>query len=189
MSEPVRILLTEAASRENMTCRLPVMRAFIEHGHDSGRMAAIDWRDPADLLMAKEAMAGIDDDAEANPDAGALVDIPSNALLVILRFLVGTDKGSGRWRVASRRLAVLAHAAGLETVAELTLAQLADELKCTRALTSLYAVKLVDQLGMAKVRGGRSREARETYRQRAIEAHKAAGHTSGRTQRRKAFSE
>ena len=74
------------------------------------------------------------------------------------------------------RTIVLAHAAGLEGVADKTLAELAGELGCTRALMSLYAVRLTDELNQEMVRGGKRRESRETYRQSAIAAHRRAGH-------------
>jgi hypothetical protein len=171
--------------------RFSVMRAFIDHGHDSGRMAAIEWRDPADDLIEKEIALGIDtDDQPENPDTLALLQIPPDALKTLLRFLLPpTAKGKTRWRIATLKLATLANAAGVDEIGGMTLADIARELDVSRALMSLYSLRLVDELGLDKVLAGKRRETRETFRKCAIEAHRRAGHNTGKSQRRKAFSE
>ena len=127
---------------------------------------SVDYTTPATLAMQHE-----DDDL----DAAEVRKIPPDALLVLLRFLIPTDS-STRWRVATMRLAVLAHQAGLADVANLSQTELAVELKCTRALVSHYACQIVDQLAQAQPRGGKCRTARTVYRQSATEAHRKAGH-------------
>ncbi len=155
------------------------MREFLDRAYDSDHhLEAICWHDPSDALAEKELALGIDTDTPDEIDVLALRKIPADALLVLLRFIVGdSSKPRHRWRIAQLRLAVLAHAAALDGVGNKTLTSLASELQCTKALLSIYATRLADQLGESQVRGGKSRAARETYRQRAIEVHERMGHT------------
>jgi hypothetical protein len=135
---------------------------------------------PLDQVIQMEIEAGIDtDDTDDDPkgqDMLALKSIPPDALLVLLRFIISKTSSRKRWRVAQLKLATLAHAAGMETVGNKSLTELAAELGCTRSLLSLYSTRLIDQLGINQVRGGKSRSSRETYRQNAIKIHTAAGH-------------
>jgi hypothetical protein len=134
---------------------------------------------PLDQVIQMEIEAGIDtDDTDDDPkqDVLALKSIPPDALLVLLRFVIGQRPSRKRWRVAQLKLCTLAHAAGMQTVGDKSLTELAKELGCTRSLLSLYSTRLIDQLGINQVRGGKSRSSRETYRQNAIKIHTAAGH-------------
>jgi hypothetical protein len=131
-----------------------------------------------DQLIEMEIEAGIDtEDQECcNVDVLALRTIPPDALLVLLRFIIGTSSTRKRWRIAQLKLATLAHAAGMQGVGDKSLTELAKELGCTRSLLSLYSTRLADQLGLSQVRGGKTRSSREIYRQNAIKIHTAAGH-------------
>jgi hypothetical protein len=66
--------------------------------------------------------------------------------------------------------------------------ELAEHLGCSKALFSHYATRLVDQLAEAQTRGGKSRKAREVYRQTATAYHARAGHAIGATKERRAFT-
>ncbi len=130
-----------------------------------------------DQLIEMEIEAGIDtEDQECcNVDVLALRTIPPDALLVLLRFIIGTSSTRKRWRIAQLKLATLAHAAGMQGVGDKSLTELAKELGCTRSLLSLYGTRLADQLGLAQVRGGKCRESRETYRRNALLSHQKRG--------------
>jgi hypothetical protein len=143
-----------------------------------------------DQLIEMEIEAGIDtEDAVADQDVLALKSIPPDALLVLLRFIISSTSKRKRWRVAQIKLCTLAHAAGMQGVGDRSLTQLAKELGCTRALLSLYATRLADQLGLSQVRGGKCRESRETYRKNALKSHQARGNTlSGKEKRARHFS-
>jgi hypothetical protein len=133
---------------------------------------------PLDQVIQMEIESGIDteDQEGSDVDVLALKSIPPDALLVLLRFIISKTSSRKRWRVAQLKLCTLAHAAGMETVGDKSLTELAAELGCTRSLLSLYSTRLIDQLGINQVRGGKSRSSRETYRQNAIKIHTAAGH-------------
>ena len=124
---------------------------------------AIDYHHPlAALLEAEE---------EDTPDALELAGIrgiPLDALAVLLRFLLpdGRPTSPTYWQQASRRLAALAHAAGVREIREHPLASLAPALGCSRALLSLLACELRD-FAQLDSRAGRSATAREVYSQRA----------------------
>jgi hypothetical protein len=129
-----------------------------------------------DQLIEMEIEAGIDtEDAVADQDVLALKSIPPDALLVLLRFIISKTSSRKRWRVAQLKLATLAHAAGMETVGDKSLTELAAELGCTRSLLSLYSTRLADQLGLSQVRGGKCRQSRDTYRKNALLSHQKRG--------------
>lgn len=118
---------------------------------------------------------------ELDADASGINDIPADALLVLLRFLVPAPRrkairNAKRWDIAQIRLIVLAHAAGLEGVADRSFAEIAAELGCTRAKLSLYATRMVDELGQDQVRGCKRRSSRAKYRDSATAYHSRAGH-------------
>lgn len=148
----------------------------ISHNAD-GQLEPVQNRTPLDELIAAEAdLLPIGDD-----EASALSGIRPDALLVILRFIVPTTKPGGahskkRWDVALLRLITLCHASGLEGVADLSQADLARELNCTRAILSLYATAMVDQLGQEQTRGGKRRQSRAVYRDTATASHIKRGH-------------
>ena len=133
---------------------------------------------PLDQLIEMEISEGIDTEDQEGSDVDllALKSVPPDALLVLLRFIISKTSSRKRWRMAQLKLATLAHAAALETVGDKSLTELAKELACTRSLLSLYSTRLIDQLGLSQVRGGKCRSSRETYRQNAIKIHTAAGH-------------
>jgi hypothetical protein len=133
---------------------------------------------PLDQVIQMEIEAGIDtDETDDDPkqDVLALKSIPPDALLVLLRFIISKTSSRKRWRVAQLKLATLSHAAGMETVGDKSLTELAAELGCTRSLLSLYSTRLVDQLGLSQVRGGKCRASRDTYRQNALLSHQKRG--------------
>jgi hypothetical protein len=165
------------------------MREFIHHTRENHDLVEIVWKDPSDELVEKEIAEGLDDEDDSNPDVLALKRIPSDALLVLLRFLISENRSpKQKWRIAQLRLAVLAHQAGLAGVGNLTMTELAGHLGCSKALFSHYATRLVDQLAENQTRGGKSRKARETFRRVAIEAHRRAGHASHKTKERRPFT-
>ncbi len=155
------------------------------HFSEDGHLVSVDKNSPARILAKSEAWHPEDDgtDADLGPDDGGetfaaagLKSIPRQALLHLLTFIFPTPGGPRPLRAAQLRLVTLAHLAGLEGIGDRTLTDLAAELGATRSLMSLYACRMVDQLGQAQVRGGKRREAREVYRKSATEAHRAAGH-------------
>lgn len=155
------------------------------HYSEAGRLISVDENSPDRIAARREALHPADHDFDANLapeddgqtfDAAGLKSIPRQALLILLRFIFPPPGGPRPLRVAQLRLVALAHLAGLESVGDRTLTDLAQELGCTKSLLSLYSVRLTDQLGQPQVRGGKSRSARETYRQRALATHRAAGH-------------
>lgn len=148
------------------------MHEFISTAVEARHQIPIDWQDPSEQLMAAEEHEPDD----GNIDARGLGKVPGDAILILLRFLIGSQPGKQRWRTAQLRLAVLARAAGLDGIGGLSLEALGAELDCTRANLSLYSVRLIDQLGIAQTRGGKRRATRDTYRQAAIRSHKARGH-------------
>jgi len=135
---------------------------------DGGLPVGIDFDDPATLAMQREAHLDL--------DASAITRMEPDSLLVLLRFIVAPGGGRCRWNVSKYRLILLAHLAGLEGVADLSLTELAKQLDCTRALLSHYGCKMVDELAQAQVRGGKSQASRENYRASATAAHRRAGH-------------
>jgi hypothetical protein len=140
---------------------------------------------PLDQLIEAEIAEGIDtEDAVADQDVLALRSIPPDALLVLLRFIIGSRCTRKRWRVAQLKLCTLAHAAGMQTVGNKSLSELAKELGCTRSLLSLYSTRLADQLGLSQVRGGKSRASRVTYRKNALLSHQKRGNTLSTKEKR-----
>jgi hypothetical protein len=165
------------------------MREFMTCCGENHELTAIDWHDPSDIAIEHEVELGIDDEDDKNPDTLALLQIPPDALKVLLRFLLPPGKtGKTRWRIATLKLATLANAAGVDEIGNMRLADIARELDVSRALISLYALRLVDELGLNKVAAGKSRESRETFRRAALEAHRRAGHASHEPRERRPFS-
>jgi hypothetical protein len=165
------------------------MEEFQACTRENNQLTAIDWHTPDEDLMAKEAELGLDADDSTNPDTLALLKIPPDALKVLLRFLLPPGKtGKARWRIATLKLATLANAAGVDEIGNMRLADIARELDVSRALVSLYSLRLVDELGMNKVAAGKRRETRETFRRTALEAHRRAGHAHHAAKERKPFS-
>jgi hypothetical protein len=100
-----------------------------------------------------------------------LGQIPPDALRVLLAILIPKRKISGKtnpraWRVATVRLACLAHAIDLDGIGALPLTQIAEELGVCRATLSYASINLRDGIDLPR-RGGKSDAAREVYAQRA----------------------
>jgi hypothetical protein len=155
------------------------------HHSENGDLVNIDENSPDRIMARSEPLhpEDLDYDAEFGPTDGGetfaaaqLKAIPRQALLHLLNFIFPPPGGPRPLRAAQLRLVTLAHLAGLQGVGDRTLTDLARELGCTKSLLSLYSTRLTDQLGQAQVRGGKSRAARETYRQRALATHRALGH-------------
>ena len=133
----------------------------------------VDDQNPLDALIEAEEA----EDAE-NIDFKAVQGVPRDALLVLLRFIIPATAISPkkRWRRAQLRLAVLAHFLDVDGLGERSFKELGDQLGCTKALLSLYSLRMIDGLGINKTRHGKSKIARQSYRQSAIESHKRQGH-------------
>jgi hypothetical protein len=155
---------------------------------EDGHLIKIDENTPARILARSEPMHEADgddwdrdlapDDAPETFDAAAIKNIPRDALKVILRFIIPSTSSSEakRWRIAQLRVALLAHMLDIDGIGSKSFQQLGDELGCTRALLSLYSLRLIDGLTIDKTRNGKCRRSREVYRQTATEAHRRQGH-------------
>lgn len=113
----------------------------------------------------------IEAEAEGPPDAldlAGIRGIPLDALAVLLRFILpnGRPTSPTYWQQASRRLASLAHAIGVQEIRMHPLASLAPALGCSRALLSLLACELRDFAALDS-RAGRSVTSRDVYSERA----------------------
>ena len=111
------------------------------------------------------------DDADHCLQVAELGQIPADALRVLLAILIPKRKISGKanprvWRIATVRLACLAHAIDLDGIGALPLTQIAEELGVSRATLSHSAINLRDGLDLPR-RGGKSDAARIVYQQRA----------------------
>ena len=140
-----------------------------------------------DKIIARTEAWHEDDDEGSDPllspaedgltiDLAGLRSIPTDALLILLRYIVQPDSATNRWRQAQVRVAVLSHMVNLDGIGSLSFAQLAQELGCSPALLSLRSIELIDGLAIDKTRNGKKRSSRETYRKTATEAHIRAGH-------------
>jgi hypothetical protein len=143
--------------------------------------AEVDNATPATALMAAEAAAGlVDDDDDAAPeiDADRLADVPPDALKILVRFLIPSNSVSEkkRWRMMTLRTALLAHMLDIDGIGKKSFEELGQELGCTRALLSLYSLRMIDGLGIDKCRNGKSRSSRQVFRKSATEAHRRARH-------------
>jgi hypothetical protein len=111
---------------------------------------------------------------DEEPDMGELGSLNPEGVQALLRWLIPAEgpldpekpeKEPGRrWRIASRRLAVLAHAI-MPEIRELSETELARQLGCTRAAVSKLEVALRDWAGLS-CNAGRSDHAREVYAER-----------------------
>lgn len=132
---------------------------------------AVEPRTPLAALLEAE--------GEDTPDAldlAGIRGIPLDALAVLLRFLLpdGRPTSPTYWQQASRRLASLAHAIGVQEIRMHPLASLAPALGCSRALLSLLACELRD-FAQLDSRAGRSATSREVYSERAKRVWNARG--------------
>jgi hypothetical protein len=119
------------------------------------------WRHPVDDIEPLD----IEDAGEM--DLSGIGRIPTDALKVFCAMLIPVGKPSPRlWRTATSRLVTLAHAIGVDGIADKSLAELAASLGVSRALLSFNEVRLRD-VGHLSCRAGRSNEARDVYAERA----------------------
>lgn len=114
------------------------------------------------------------EDTPGGIDLKGIKDIPPDAILILLRYIVQPGAAKHRWRQAQIRLALLAHMVDLDGIGALSYAALAEELGCTRALLSMRSLELIDGLKIEKTRNGKRRSTRETYSKTATEAHRRA---------------
>jgi hypothetical protein len=156
------------------------------YGED-GTAVGLDENTPDRIAARKEALHPDDEDYDAafapddggeTIDFGAIRNVPRDALKVILRFIIPSTSSSEakRWRMAQLRVALLAHMLDLDGIGSKSFQQLGDELGCTRALLSLYSLRMIDGLQIDKCRNGKSRRSREVFRKSATEAHRRARH-------------
>ncbi len=120
-------------------------------------------------------MRAEDGDGGETIDLAGIKAIPVSALKVLVRYLVPA-RGRSRWRHGQIRLAILAHALDLDGIGGQSFEALSKELNCSRSLLSLRSLELIDGLGINKLRNGKARESRDTYRSSAIATHKRLGH-------------
>jgi hypothetical protein len=147
---------------------------FYEDRDSAGRAGMIlaDFDDPCEILMRAEE----DGDDDEQIDLSGIRAIPRDALKTLMIYLIPPGNRAKRLRIAQLRLVLLAHACGVDGIAEYSFAKLAEDLQCTRALLSYYAVRMADELGEEAPRGGKRRVSRDSYRQSALAAHRRAGH-------------
>lgn len=164
-------------------------KLFIEGSGSDSHAVELDWNSPDKILARSEPMHPDDGDDihedYLHPDDGLTIDaqgihaIPRDALRVLLLFLLPPGHNRRRWRIGQLRLIVLAHMVGIESVSDYSLAQIADQIGCTRAILSLHQLRIVDSLRLDKARQGKSRRSREVYRRSATDAHRRLGHQMG----------
>jgi hypothetical protein len=119
------------------------------------------WRHPVDDIEPLDI-----EDAE-EMDLSGIGRIPTDALKVFCAMLIPVGKPSPRlWRTATSRLVTLAHAIGVDGIADRSLAELAASLGVSRALLSFNEVRLRDVAHLGH-RAGRSDDARKVYSERA----------------------
>jgi hypothetical protein len=158
-----------------------------DHYSEDGHLVEVDFNTPAVKLARKEALHETDgDDWEADLapcdmgetfDVAGIRDIPRDALQRLVLFLIPANSGpTKRWRVSQLRLAIIAQMVDADGIGKLSFEDLAKELKCTRAILSYHSLKMIDAIGINKLRNGKRRETREIYRQSAIESHRRQGH-------------
>jgi hypothetical protein len=162
------------------------MDPVIYESGGGGKRGAIlaDWETPDRIVARLEPMHEDDVDFDADlghDDGGETIDlagikaIPVSALKVLVRYLVPA-RGRSRWRHGQIRLAILAHALDLDGIGGQSFEALSKELNCSRSLLSLRSLELIDGLGIDKLRNGKVRKSRDTYRSSAIATHKRLGH-------------
>lgn len=136
----------------------------------------IDHRTPLDALIDTEdaAMKG-SPHAATDEDAALLANCPPGILGALLRFILPPVPSASGLRVANYRLICLAHQCGIENVGNQSITDLAKMLGITKAALSYWNVRLCDELGEFRSRGGKSPTARENYRASAVCSHRARG--------------
>jgi hypothetical protein len=158
------------------------------HHSEDGHLVNIDEDSPLRLLARREPLHPDDPDdfdADFRPDDnGERIDfegikaVPRDALKTLLRFLVPSNSVSAKkkWRITQLRVALLSHMLNVDGLGALSFEELGQELGCTRALLSLYSLRMIDGLQIDKCRNGKSRRSREVFRKSATEAHRRQGH-------------
>jgi hypothetical protein len=157
------------------------------HYTEGGHLVSVDKNSPARILAKSEAWHPEDDgtDADLGPeDDGERIDfegikaVPRDALKTLLRFLIPSNSVSEakRWRMAQLRVALMAQMLDVDGLGSKSFRELGEELGCTRALLSLYSLRMIDGLSIEKSRNGKKRSARSVYAASSTEAHRRAGH-------------
>lgn len=146
----------------------------------------MDWNTPDRQAACREPLHETDEDFDddyapcdgaENIDCAGIEDIPRDALAKLVLYLIPAKSKPGkRWRIAQLRLAIIAQAVDADGIGKLSFEDLSKELKCTRAILSYHALRMIDALGIEKLRNGKQRRTREMYRQTAIRSHIKRGH-------------
>ena len=154
---------------------------------ENGGAVELDNNSPDRILAKSEPMHPDDEDFDhelaaaedgENIDLAGIRAIPRDALKTLLMFLIPSNSVSAkkRWRMAQLRLSLLSHMLNVDGIGQKSFEELGQELGCTRALLSLYSLRMIDGLAIDKTRNGKCRRSREVYRQSATEAHRRQGH-------------
>lgn len=158
------------------------MKPFLETVFENDQRQLIDWHSPDEQAMERE---GDDDEKDAEEiTVDGIQGIPRDALRRLVLFLIPQKSISSKkkWQIATYRLALVSQLLDVDGAGGQTFESLAQELGCTRALLSLYSLRMVDGLGMNKAPAGKTRASREVFRQSAIASHQARGHRMKSTQ-------
>jgi hypothetical protein len=121
---------------------------------------AIDHRTPLDNLIDAEEYA----ETTELIDCDELGQIDPAAILLVLSLIVPQDLRANCWRIATIRLACLAHAL-LPELRRYSITKVADSLGISKSLFSHYTVQLRDACGLSSA-GCTSAAGREVYAQR-----------------------
>jgi hypothetical protein len=157
------------------------------HYSEEGHLVSVEENSPDKLAARREALhpEDIDFDTDLGPENdGERIDfegikaVPRDALKTLLMFLIPSNSVSEkkRWRMAQLRLALLSHMLNVDGIGSKSFQQLGDELRCSRALLSLYSLRIVDGLSLNKAPNGKCRASRLVYQKTSTEAHRRAGH-------------
>lgn len=168
-------------------CRLDIPAWEMNHYSEEGHLVNIDENTPDRIAARREALhpEDIDFDTDLGPENdGERIDfegikaVPRDALKTLLMFLIPSNSVSAkkRWRMAQLRLSLLSHMLNVDGIGSKSFQQLGDELGCSRALLSLYSLRIVDGLSLNKAPNGKQRSARHAYSVSCTEAHRRAGH-------------
>lgn len=146
----------------------------------------MDWNTPDKQAAHREPLhetdVDFDDDYAPYDDGetlelGGISDIPKDAMRRLVLYLIPSHSSPAkRWRIAQLRLAIVAQMVDADGIGKQSFEDLSKELNCTRAILSYHALRMIDALGIEKLRNGKPRRTREIYRQSAIESHRRQGH-------------
>jgi hypothetical protein len=126
---------------------------------NDGSLTLADHTHPVDLIEPEEDVPAYD-----NKDLAKLGAFNPDLLRVLLRVLLFPDGVRQPVHSCWPRLIALAHALHVSPIGEQSMASLAEQMGCTKALLSHYRVALKDFGGLDH-HGGKSSEARERLSQ------------------------